>query len=90
MDRERTARYDAVDFTRPDDLMGRRWDPQIGLVVEHRAYHSEEWQDYWQLYCLQRLGVGDRQKLYESEYVSLVIGPTGSHGSPKASPFPAG
>ena len=58
-------------------------DPLIGLVVEYRAYHSEEWQDYWQLYCLQRLGVGDRQKLYESEYVSLVIGPTGLHGSPK-------
>ena len=28
-------------------------DPQIGLVVEYCAYHSEVWQDYWRLYCLQ-------------------------------------
>ena len=49
-------------------------DPLIGLVVEYRAYPSEEWQDYWRLYCLQRLAVGDRQKLYESEHASLVTG----------------
>ncbi len=49
--------------------------PQIGLAVEHLEYHSETWQDYWQLYCLQRLAVGNRQKLYESDCVSLVIGP---------------
>ena len=52
-------------------------DPQIGLLVEHLEYHSETWQGYWQLYCLQRLAVGSRQKLYESEYVSLVLDPIG-------------
>ena len=52
-------------------------DPQLGLVVEHREYHSAEWQRYWRLYCLQRLAVGERQKLYESDYASLVIGPAG-------------
>ena len=52
-------------------------DPAIGLVVEYLDYHSETWQDYWRLYCLQRLAVGDRQKLYESDYASLVIGPVG-------------
>ena len=51
-------------------------DDTIGLVVEHLDYHSETWQDYWQLYCLQRLEVGNRQKLYESDYASLVIGPS--------------
>ena len=54
-------------------------DPHIGLVVEYLAYHSEEWQDFWRLYCLQRLAVGDRQKLYESDYASLVIGPGGAN-----------
>ena len=53
-------------------------DPQIALVVEYLAYHSETWQDYWRLYCLQRLAVGNRQKLYESDYVSLVVGPVGA------------
>ena len=48
-------------------------DPQIGLVVEHCDYHSREWQDYWRLYCLQRLAVRNRQKLYESDYVSLIF-----------------
>ena len=50
-------------------------DPQIGLVVEYREYHSAEWQNYWQLYCLLRLAVGVRQKLYESDHASLIIGP---------------
>ncbi|MCY4496869.1 MAG: hypothetical protein OXC14_06235 [Rhodospirillaceae bacterium] len=50
-------------------------DHPIALRVEYRAYRSEEWQRYWRLYCLQRLAVGDRQKLYESDYASLVLGP---------------
>ncbi len=49
---------------------------RIGLTVEHRAYLSDEWQLYWRLYCLQCQAVGPLQKLYESDYVSLVIGPT--------------
>ena len=49
----------------------------LGLVVEILDHQSETWQDYWLLYCLQRLAVGDRQKLYESDCASLVIGPAG-------------
>ena len=48
-------------------------DPQIGLVVEYLDQQSERWQEYWRLYCLQRLAVGDLQKLYESDYASQVI-----------------
>ena len=48
-------------------------DPRIGLVVEHLSYHSETWQAYWRLFCLQRLAVKHDQKLYESDYVSLII-----------------
>lgn len=47
--------------------------PRIGLHVEYLEPKSEEWQEYWQLYCLQRLAVGDRQKLFESDYASLLI-----------------
>lgn len=54
-------------------------DQPIGLRVEYREYRSEEWQRYWRLYCLQRLAVGDRQKLYESDYASLVLGPAGGN-----------
>lgn len=54
-------------------------DQPIGLRVEYREYRSEEWQRYWRLYCLQRLAVGDRQKLYESDYASLIVGPAGGN-----------
>lgn len=50
-------------------------DPEVGLVVEYHEYHSQDWQDYWQIHCLQRLAVGEHQKLYESDYASLIIGP---------------
>ena len=48
-------------------------DPQIGLVVDYLDPKSERWQDYWKLYCLQRLALGDQQKLYESDIASLII-----------------
>ena len=38
---------------------------QMGLRVECLDISSEEWQGYWRLYCLQRLAVGDKQKLFE-------------------------
>ena len=49
----------------------------LGLTVDDADYRSKEWQEFWRLYCLQRLAVGDRQKLYESDYVSQVVGPRG-------------
>ena len=52
-------------------------DPLLGLAVEYLEYHSEAWQDYWRLYCLQRLAVRNQQKLYESDYASLIIDPIG-------------
>jgi hypothetical protein len=48
-------------------------DPKIGLAVEYLEPQSPTWQNYWQLYCLQRLACQDRQKLYESDYASLVM-----------------
>jgi hypothetical protein len=45
----------------------------IGLEVEYLDPKSEEWQAYWELYCLQRLAVEDRKKLFESSYVSLML-----------------
>ena len=44
---------------------------QIGLSVEYVDAGDERWQSYWQLYCLQRLAIKDRDKLFGSEYASL-------------------
>ena len=41
--------------------------------VEHLEFRSPLWRSYWQLYCLQRLALKDRQKLFESDYVSFPI-----------------
>lgn len=45
----------------------------IGLEVEHLETTDETWRRYWKLYCRQRLAVTDRQKLFESHYVSLCV-----------------
>lgn len=43
------------------------------LEVEYLDPRREPWLSYWRLYCLQRLAVKDRQKLFESDYASLLI-----------------
>jgi hypothetical protein len=48
-------------------------DGRIGLHVEYLDSKSDAWQQYWQLYCLQRLAVQDRQKLFESNYASIQV-----------------
>ncbi len=49
---------------------------QMNLSVEYLNPKCEEWQLYWQLYCMQRLAVKDGQKLFESDYASLVFDKT--------------
>ncbi len=49
-------------------------DPRLGLTVEVLPADGEIWRNYWLLHCLQRLAVGDREKLFESNYASLCIG----------------
>ena len=46
--------------------------PNLGLAIEHMAAGDPLWQDYWQLYCLQRLAIQDRQKIFESGFASLI------------------
>lgn len=46
----------------------------LGLTVHYLDYWTDEWQAFWELYCHQSLAIGDRQKLYESDYVSQVVG----------------
>jgi hypothetical protein len=48
-------------------------DSKIGLNVTYYAPDSPVWQEYWQLYSLQREVVTKRQKLYESNRVSLIV-----------------
>ena len=45
----------------------------IGLKVEILPNDGESWRRYWELHCHQRLAVTDKQKIFESAFVSLVI-----------------
>lgn len=45
----------------------------IGLDIELVDADSDLWREIWQLYCLQRLAITDRQRLFESDWVSLPI-----------------
>jgi hypothetical protein len=44
----------------------------IGLCVKYVDPFDPQWQAYWQLYCHQRLAIKDSEKIFESEYASLV------------------
>ena len=47
----------------------------VGLRIDYRDPHSNEWQAYWRLYLEQRLVLGSNTtKLFESNYGSLSLG----------------
>jgi hypothetical protein len=44
----------------------------IGLKIDYRNEHENEWQAYWRLYCEMRLSLKSKtEKLFESDYASL-------------------
>lgn len=46
----------------------------LGLRVDYRDGHENEWQAYWRLYCEMRLELeSNTQKLFESDYASLKL-----------------
>lgn len=45
----------------------------IGLPVESIAADGDLWRKLWELHCHQRLAIEDKQKIFESAYVSLII-----------------
>ena len=46
---------------------------KIGLTIDYLKQDDDLWQSYWRLYCLQRLAIADKQKLYESDCASLTL-----------------
>jgi hypothetical protein len=50
----------------------------IGINVTHLDPDDVRWEEYWRLYCLQRLAVKDGEKLFESEHASSISPSLGS------------
>jgi hypothetical protein len=46
---------------------------RIGITVMRLLPSDPLWDGIWRLYCLQRLAVKDGEKLFESEYASLIV-----------------
>ena len=83
---EDLLRLKGKNFTQiASDLMDRRrwpshgqmikWEDanQIGLTVEYLPQTDPLWHEYWDLYCLLRLAVKDNEKIFESNYASLIL-----------------
>lgn len=56
-----------------NQMIGAEEACDIGLEVEVLSADDPLWQRHWQLYCLLRLAVQNPQKIFESDYVSLVM-----------------
>jgi len=46
---------------------------KIGLTVEYLPLIDPTWRKYWSLYCHLRLAIESDQRIFESNYVSLVM-----------------
>lgn len=46
---------------------------QLNLTVEYLHPNDSVWNQFWRLYCLQRLAIEPNQKLYESKVVSIIV-----------------
>src|SRR5258706_4042742 len=68
-----TDLMDPAQFPTHGQMIGWQAATQLGLTVAYVKQSDENWRQYWLLYCLQRLSLKDRQKLFESEYASLTL-----------------
>ena len=59
------------EFKSHGEMIGCKKAISMELKAEYRDPKDPEWQQYWRLYCLQRLAVKPRQKLFESDPVFL-------------------
>lgn len=46
---------------------------EIGLNVEIVSTDSDVWRKFWELHCHQRLAIEEKQKIFESAFVSLIL-----------------
>ena len=44
-----------------------------GRDLEYLPQTDPLWHEYWDLYCLLRLAVKDNEKIFESNYASLIL-----------------
>ncbi len=45
----------------------------LGGEIDYHQPDSLLWDDFWRLYCLQRLAITETQKLFESDFMSLPL-----------------
>ena len=67
---------DLMDLSRypsHGQMIGWEAAENLGLTVEYVALEDSTWRKYWALYCHLRLAIESDQRIFESNYVSLVM-----------------
>jgi ATP-dependent protease ClpP protease subunit len=54
-------------------MIGWETATEIGLTVEYMPSIDHIWRKYWALYCHLRLAIESEQRIFESNYVSLLL-----------------
>lgn len=67
------AFMDTTRFPSHNQMIGYETAKEIGLKVTYMPSEDLIWQKYWELYCLLRLAVNGKQKLFESARASLPL-----------------
>jgi hypothetical protein len=68
--------HDLMDISRypsHGQMIGWEAARNIGLNVDYLPLTDPNWRKYWSLYCHLRLAIESDQRIFESNYVSLIM-----------------
>jgi hypothetical protein len=64
---------DIDKFPSHGQMIGWETAKEMGLTIEYMRPTDPVWRKYWALYCHLRLAIEGEQRIFESNYVSLVL-----------------
>lgn len=68
-----TELMDISRYPSHGQMIGWEAADQMGLAVERVPLNDANWRRYWALYCHLRLAIESDQRIFESNYVSLIL-----------------
>ncbi|RJT30912.1 hypothetical protein D3227_29080 [Mesorhizobium waimense] len=64
---------DVAKYQSHAQMIGWEAATEIGLTIEYMPATDVVWRKYWALYCHLRLAIESEQRIFESNYVSLLL-----------------
>jgi len=68
-----TELMDVAKYQSHAQMIGWEAATEIGLTIEYMPATDVVWRKYWALYCHLRLAIESEQRIFESNYVSLLL-----------------